>query len=51
MLHCGGGQGPGSVAGLGLIQDWVEAGKPPHDTVAKSAKGQQTLHPYAHRGT
>jgi feruloyl esterase len=51
MLHCGGGQGPGGVAWLGLIQDWVEAGKPPHDVVAKSATGQQTLHPYAHPGS
>ena len=47
MLHCQGGNGPGVVDWLSILDRWVEAGEAPKQVVASSQTGAtQTLCPY-----
>ena len=48
MLHCQGGNGPGTVDWLTILDRWVEAGEAPKQVVASDAKSgaTQTLCPY-----
>lgn len=52
MLHCGGGPGPGQVDWVGLLDEWVEAGKAPGAITAnagpnpQAAEKSQLLCPY-----
>ncbi len=47
MLHCAGGNGPGTVDWLGLLDKWVTAKDAPQSVTATSvANGSQLLCPY-----
>ena len=48
MLHCRGGNGPGEVEWLDILDRWVTAGEPPRTLVAKAEKSGETqlLCPY-----